>query len=168
MSVLYLFLYFYYRIQGMSHYDMPSFMPLRSLTHHFRDPPVGSNKDATFVAFIVFATINSCYSVTWDVLMDWNLFKRNSKYPLLRNELAYKDHVWVGRCSYIAFMLTSFSLADAGMIVLVLLLRSCYEFDWTFHVVYLSRAWSKRSPERLHRSTHRDCSTLSMERELAQ
>ena len=94
MSVLYLFLYFYYRIQGESLSPFrQSFLPLMKLSFNY----AGSNKDATFVAFIVFATINSCYSLVWDVLMDWNLFKRNAKYPLLRNELAYKDHIWVSR-----------------------------------------------------------------------
>lgn len=114
-SILYLFLYFTYRIEG-------------------------SNRDATFVAFIVFACINSCYSFTWDVLMDWNLCKRNSKYPLLRNDLAFGNHIWfyyfalvtnlIGRFTWFIYLIPGQSVRLTGFIIA--LLETARRFQWNF------------------------------------
>lgn len=97
----------------------------------------GSNKDGTFVAFIVFAVINSCYSVTWDVLMDWNLCKRNSKYPLLRNDLAYKDHVWVSPVHlYLSTQrLADIALAPSQFYYFALLTNLVGRFTWFIYLM---------------------------------
>jgi hypothetical protein len=91
-SVIYLFLYFEYRIHGKLLISIPIHMYRIELAC---TQIAGSHHNATFVLFIVFATINSVYSVSWDMLMDWNLLKRDAKYPLLRNDLAFKDYIWV-------------------------------------------------------------------------
>ena len=54
----------------------------------------GSHRNATFALFIVFATINSCFSLAWDLIMDWNLFRRNSRHRFLRNELGFRSQQW--------------------------------------------------------------------------
>lgn len=43
---------------------------------------------------LVFAVVNSSYSLTWDLLFDWNLLKRRAKYPFLRETLGYKPVAW--------------------------------------------------------------------------
>ncbi|GAA5878523.1 hypothetical protein JCM16303_002109 [Sporobolomyces ruberrimus] len=56
----------------------------------------GESDDWRFALFIVFATINSVYVASWDVLLDWSLGKRNPKHPWLRPELGYfKDNWWL-------------------------------------------------------------------------
>lgn len=40
------------------------------------------------------AALNSCYSLTWDLLFDWNLLKRHVKYSGLRANLGYGDRVY--------------------------------------------------------------------------
>ncbi|CAK7901253.1 protein Syg1p [[Candida] anglica] len=42
------------------------------------------------VVFIVFAIINSLYSATWDIVMDWSLLQSGSKNYLLRDNLFFK------------------------------------------------------------------------------
>ncbi|GAA5941117.1 hypothetical protein JCM1841_003062 [Sporobolomyces salmonicolor] len=44
--------------------------------------------------FIVFASINSIYVSTWDILMDWSLGHRNPKHPWLRQELGFFKDRW--------------------------------------------------------------------------
>ncbi|GAA5901324.1 hypothetical protein JCM5296_006760 [Sporobolomyces johnsonii] len=44
--------------------------------------------------FIVFASINSIYVATWDILMDWSLGHRNAKHPWLRQELGFFKDRW--------------------------------------------------------------------------
>lgn len=46
-----------------------------------------------FVLWIVFAAISSIFTSSWDLIMDWNLLQRHSKYPLLRTSLAFEE-VW--------------------------------------------------------------------------
>ena len=70
-GILYFFIYFNWRITSQSAYD-------------FR-----------FAMFIVFAVINSTYSLIWDLLMDWGLLRRKSKNFLLRDELAWRRTKWV-------------------------------------------------------------------------
>lgn len=52
-----------------------------------------------FALFIIFATANSIYTSSWDLLMDWSLGHRNTKkreHRFLRNELAFfKDTPWL-------------------------------------------------------------------------
>ncbi|GAA5959606.1 hypothetical protein JCM3765_007215 [Sporobolomyces pararoseus] len=56
----------------------------------------GSSDDWRFALFIVFATINSVYVASWDILLDWSLGKRNPKHPFLRQELGFfKDNWWL-------------------------------------------------------------------------
>lgn len=54
----------------------------------------GSPRDNSFVVWVFFACITSCYTTSWDFLMDWSLFQRGSKYPLLRKELLFENHIW--------------------------------------------------------------------------
>ncbi|CAH6722733.1 protein Syg1p [[Candida] jaroonii] len=46
------------------------------------------------IAFIVMASINSIYCSLWDIIMDWSLLQSNSKYPLLRDNLFYKNPIY--------------------------------------------------------------------------
>ncbi|CAO3630671.1 unnamed protein product [Cunninghamella blakesleeana] len=43
----------------------------------------------TFYLWIILAIINSCYTSTWDLKMDWGLVRPNSRYFLLRDELVF-------------------------------------------------------------------------------
>ena len=43
------------------------------------------------VIFIIFAFINSIYSATWDVVMDWSLLQSGSKNKYLRDNLFFKQ-----------------------------------------------------------------------------
>eukprot|EP00736_Rhodelphis_marinus_P008273 Rmarinus@m.8868 len=45
--------------------------------------------------WVVFATVTTMYSLYWDFKMDWGLFDGKSKYPCLREHLAYEDHLWM-------------------------------------------------------------------------
>lgn len=42
------------------------------------------------IVFMVFGVINSLYSATWDIFMDWSLLQSGSKHKYLRNNLFYK------------------------------------------------------------------------------
>ncbi|GAA5989572.1 hypothetical protein JCM10908_000534 [Rhodotorula pacifica] len=59
----------------------------------------GNSEPWRFALFILFAIINSCYTSSWDILMDWSLGHRDVKkkgHWMLRNELAFfKDRPWV-------------------------------------------------------------------------
>lgn len=46
------------------------------------------------IVFIVFACINSLYTATWDIVMDWSLLQFGSKNWLLRDNLFYKRPVY--------------------------------------------------------------------------
>lgn len=65
--------------------------------------------------FIVFATINSIYCSTWDLLVDWSVMDMYAEHRYLRNTLAYK-RTWP---YYLA-------------IVLDPILR----FNWIFYAIY--------------------------------
>lgn len=43
------------------------------------------------ILLIFWAIINSVYSSLWDIMMDWSLFQFDSKYFLLRDEIAFKS-----------------------------------------------------------------------------
>jgi len=67
-TILNVFFYFHYR-------------------HH------GSQGTTSFVLWILFASINSVFTSSWDLIMDWNLLQSNAHYPLLRSHLAFDD-IW--------------------------------------------------------------------------
>jgi hypothetical protein len=48
-----------------------------------------TDNDNTRNAWIVFLIVATCYSYSWDVIMDWGFFQRKSKNFLLRDELIY-------------------------------------------------------------------------------
>ncbi|CAD6576022.1 MAG: hypothetical protein TREMPRED_001560 [Tremellales sp. Tagirdzhanova-0007] len=45
--------------------------------------------DASFIAWIIVATISASYACSWDLIIDWSLFRPNAK--LLREELGYSN-----------------------------------------------------------------------------
>ncbi|GAA6021422.1 hypothetical protein JCM10207_004728 [Rhodosporidiobolus poonsookiae] len=59
----------------------------------------GNDETWRFALFIVFATVNTLYTSTWDLLMDWSLGHRDVKEKkkfFLRKELAFfKDAPWM-------------------------------------------------------------------------
>jgi len=65
--------------------------------------------------FIVFATINTVYCSSWDILMDWSLMQPHAPHPFLRQDLGYK-RFWV---YYVAIVL------DPIM-----------RFSWIFYVAF--------------------------------
>jgi xenotropic and polytropic retrovirus receptor 1 len=65
--------------------------------------------------FIFFATINATYCSFWDVAMDWSLGNPYARYPLLRENLAYR-RIWM---YYVAMVLDP-------------ILR----FQWIFYAIY--------------------------------
>ncbi|BGP16090.1 hypothetical protein JCM10213_007531 [Rhodosporidiobolus nylandii] len=73
----------------------------------------GAAETWRFALFIVFATINTCYTSTWDLAMDWSLFNRNVKDPkrrFLRNELGFfKDTPWMYWVAAVVNVLIRFS-----------------------------------------------------------
>ncbi|WFD35657.1 Xenotropic and polytropic retrovirus receptor 1 [Malassezia cuniculi] len=52
---------------------------------------VGSS--VLFAFWCLAATVNSTYTASWDLIMDWNLLTPNTRYPLLREKLAFDD-IW--------------------------------------------------------------------------
>lgn len=46
------------------------------------------------IVFIIFGGLNSIYSCTWDIFMDWSLLQSGSKNKYLRNNLFYKRPVY--------------------------------------------------------------------------
>ncbi|KAG8734798.1 hypothetical protein FRC10_011431 [Ceratobasidium sp. 414] len=64
---------------------------------------VGSSWDFRLGIWVLFATINSCYTTYWDLTMDWSVLQvKGVQYKFLRKELAYSNHVYV---YYIAIVL---------------------------------------------------------------
>ncbi|QRW04806.1 xenotropic and polytropic retrovirus receptor 1 [Ceratobasidium sp. AG-Ba] len=54
----------------------------------------GSNRDFRLGIWILFATINSCYTSYWDLTMDWSVLQvKGVQYKFLRKELAYSNYV---------------------------------------------------------------------------
>lgn len=114
-SVVYYFFYYNYRIRG-------------------------SHRNATFALFIVFATINSCFSLAWDLIMDWNLFRRNSRHRFLRNELGFRSQQWFYyfailtniplRFSWVIYVAPDTSLQLKGF--LVSLVETYRRWQWNF------------------------------------
>ncbi|KAH8914056.1 EXS-domain-containing protein, partial [Atractiella rhizophila] len=44
--------------------------------------------------WIAVSIVNSVYTYSWDVKMDWSLFQSHAKYLFLRKDLAYREY-WV-------------------------------------------------------------------------
>lgn len=68
LTIMYQFLYYNWRIHGN---------------------PSGQ----IFVFFVISATLNAAMSYGWDVRIDWNLLNRGSKHTMLRDKLAYSNHI---------------------------------------------------------------------------
>lgn len=81
----------------------------------------GSAYDRRFALWVVFAIVNSCYTSSWDILMDWSLLKRNSKHWLLRDELGFKDNVPFYYWAVISNVLLRFSWVSISILSLDLL-----------------------------------------------
>lgn len=60
---------------------------------YFAYRTTGSQSTLWFVAWILCATINSSFTSTWDILMDWNLLHADARFPLLRMHLSFDD-IW--------------------------------------------------------------------------
>jgi hypothetical protein len=65
--------------------------------------------------FIFFATINATYCSFWDVAMDWSLGNPYARYPLLRDNLAYR-RIW--------------------MYYVAMVLDPVLRFQWIFYAIY--------------------------------
>ncbi|EIW78498.1 EXS-domain-containing protein [Coniophora puteana RWD-64-598 SS2] len=63
----------------------------------------------SFVLWVLFGTIYSLYACAWDFLMDWSLFQRNARYPLLRKEVMYTGHIPLYYVAFITNFLLRFS-----------------------------------------------------------
>ncbi|KAF9787897.1 EXS family-domain-containing protein [Thelephora terrestris] len=50
--------------------------------------------EASFVLYILAATIYNVYACIWDYLTDWSLLRPQAKYPLLRDEVLCTDHLY--------------------------------------------------------------------------
>jgi len=53
----------------------------------------GGQRDHYFVIWCMFATINSTYTSSWDLTMDWSLLRPHAKYKFLRTELVYTRYI---------------------------------------------------------------------------
>jgi hypothetical protein len=65
--------------------------------------------------FIIFATINATYCSFWDVAMDWSLGNPYARYPMLRDNLAYR-RIW--------------------MYYVAMVLDPVLRFQWLFYAIY--------------------------------
>ncbi|KAJ4473078.1 EXS-domain-containing protein [Lentinula aciculospora] len=52
-----------------------------------------SLRNTSFAFWCLFGTLYSVYASAWDFWMDWSLLRPHVKYPLLRAELIYTDHI---------------------------------------------------------------------------
>lgn len=60
---------------------------------YFAYRSTGSQNSGLFALWILCATINSCFTSAWDILMDWNLLHHDAPHPFLRANLSFED-VW--------------------------------------------------------------------------
>ncbi|KAF3919113.1 hypothetical protein ABW21_db0206245 [Orbilia brochopaga] len=65
--------------------------------------------------FIVFAAVNSLYTSTWDLLMDWSLLNWYAPHRLLRPDLAYRR---------------------ASLYYLAMIIDPMIRFNWIFYVIF--------------------------------
>ncbi|KAF5381280.1 hypothetical protein D9615_008351 [Tricholomella constricta] len=52
-----------------------------------------TSRGTIFALWLLFSTVSSLYSSTWDFLMDWSVLRWRTRYPLLRPELVYSDSI---------------------------------------------------------------------------
>ena len=52
------------------------------------------NRERNRIPFIIFAAINTLYTSSWDIMMDWSLLQRGSKNKLLRDNLFFKRPIY--------------------------------------------------------------------------
>ncbi|SGY45788.1 BQ5605_C001g00338 [Microbotryum silenes-dioicae] len=73
----------------------------------------GSTSIARKAIWMLFAVTNSCYTATWDIVMDWSLLQKNSKNFLLRNELGFRDQKWAYYVAIVVNIILRFSWASS-------------------------------------------------------
>lgn len=65
-----------------------------------------------FVIWLIFASLHTMYATTWDLVIDWGLFKKGASFPLLRKNLLYKPWCYyVGMIFNVAIRLSWISMA---------------------------------------------------------
>ncbi|KAK4056864.1 Xenotropic and polytropic retrovirus receptor 1 [Microbotryomycetes sp. JL221] len=70
----------------------------------------GSPRNWRMGLWILFAVINSVYTSSWDILMDWSLLRKDSRHYMLRNNLAFfKDSPWMYYVAIVFNVLTRFA-----------------------------------------------------------
>ncbi|KAJ7158187.1 EXS family protein/ERD1/XPR1/SYG1 family protein [Mycena crocata] len=55
----------------------------------------GGHYDSAFALWCIFNTISTTYALIWDFLMDWSILRLHSRYFLLRQELVYRNHIYL-------------------------------------------------------------------------
>ncbi|TFK38118.1 EXS-domain-containing protein [Crucibulum laeve] len=53
----------------------------------------GRNRGTLFALWCLFNACYSIYASSWDLLMDWSVLRMHSRYPLLRPEVIYSNHI---------------------------------------------------------------------------
>ena len=58
-------------------------------------------RDPFFLAWIIAAFISTCYTLTWDIKMDWGLLDKNAtgENRFLREETVYRSKVRLLSCT---------------------------------------------------------------------
>ena len=87
----------HYDCKGTTHVHLVNAAKYASTICHafayFAFRTTGSQSSVRFVWWILLATINACFTSSWDILMDWNLLHREARYPFLRMHLSFDD-IW--------------------------------------------------------------------------
>lgn len=52
----------------------------------------GSARHQDLALWCVFGAIYSCYTIVWDLVMDWSLLRPHARYPFLRDELVFEPY----------------------------------------------------------------------------
>lgn len=64
-----------------------------SLCYHYWVHSGTPRQGPSFVFFCFTEILSSLYSCAWDLIVDWSLFKRDTRYPLLRPDLIYTSQI---------------------------------------------------------------------------
>ncbi|KIN99651.1 hypothetical protein M404DRAFT_16490 [Pisolithus tinctorius Marx 270] len=64
-----------------------------SLCYHYWVHSGTPRQGPSFVFFCFTEMLSSLYSCAWDLIVDWSLFKRDTRYPLLRPDLIYTSQI---------------------------------------------------------------------------
>lgn len=70
------------------------FSSLYSVYKSTQQSPGGIQNNAFFILWIISAIINTCYTYTWDIKMDWGLFDNNNENKFLREEIVYSRKIY--------------------------------------------------------------------------